>query len=324
MLRGWRFRGKTKDLKVIGWRAATQDLQMLHGQTLERNKPVALVQETHCQKTPNIQIPAHLPFNKQEKCVSIKYALTQSLFGSLHAIARHFTSFVKHELRTHRGGSFSAVSKGLWRCFGWAPSHPRVRREKKRRFPPSPGHFAHEKRLIDTCCIYSWHYSTAWTLKSSYVHLPSVIYLLLLLLLQLSVVTGGRWVEGGWVLKTFTFIGLHSPLLKHTALAIGSSQQLRRQFGGVLSHLLLVCSLRRGPSGTLVLTSSRLGADSSHSHAVLDEVSRQSSVVDLLHVLLDLGFGVLQQVGLTLRGEMEEIRRNEDRGEKWKRAKKDE
>lgn len=44
--------------------------------------------------------------------------------------------------------------------------------------------------------------------------------------------------------------------------------------------------------------------DPPHPDALLGEVSGQSSVVDLLHVLLDFSFGVLQQVRLTLKQEM--------------------
>ena len=60
-----------------------------------------------------------------------------------------------------------------------------------------------------------------------------------------------------------------------------------------------------GPSsacvGFVILASPCLGADSSHPCTLLGEVSSQSRIVDLLHVLLDFSFGVLQQVSLTLR-----------------------
>lgn len=47
-----------------------------------------------------------------------------------------------------------------------------------------------------------------------------------------------------------------------------------------------------------------LGVDSSYSQTLLGEVSSQSSIVNLLHVLMDFGFGVFQQVSLTLREEI--------------------
>lgn len=88
------------------------------------------------------------------------------------------------------------------------------------------------------------------------------------------------------------------------------SQQLCRQFGHVLFYLL---AMPRGSSGKrgglVILASSCLGADSSHSWTLLGEVSSQSSIVDLLHVLLDFSFGVLQPVSLTLREKKREIRR---------------
>lgn len=84
----------------------------------------------------------------------------------------------------------------------------------------------------------------------------------------------------------------------------GSLKRLRRQF-----VLLLLARPRHygASSGSVVVTSPRLRADPLHAHALLGEVPGQSRVVDLLHVLLHLGFGVLQQVGLTL-GERQEVR----------------
>lgn len=76
----------------------------------------------------------------------------------------------------------------------------------------------------------------------------------------------------------------------------------RRRFAGVFSHLLVVRSLCEG---FVVLASAGQGVDPSHPDVLLGEVSGQSSVVNLLHVLLDFSFGVLQQVCLTLKQEME-------------------
>lgn len=77
--------------------------------------------------------------------------------------------------------------------------------------------------------------------------------------------------------------------------------ELRWWFAGIFFRLLVVCSLCEG---FVVLTSSGEGVDPPHPDALLGEVSGQSSVVDLLHVLLDFSFGVLQQVRLTLKEEM--------------------
>lgn len=77
--------------------------------------------------------------------------------------------------------------------------------------------------------------------------------------------------------------------------------ELRWWFAGILFHLLVVCSLCEG---FVVLTSPGEGVDPPHPDALLGEVSGQSGVVDLLHVLLDFSFGVLQQVRLTLKQEM--------------------
>lgn len=84
----------------------------------------------------------------------------------------------------------------------------------------------------------------------------------------------------------------------------GSLKQLRWQF---VLLLLARPSHYQASSGSIVVTSPRLRADPLHAHALLGEVPGQSCVVDLLHVLLHLGFGVLQQVGLTL-GERQEVR----------------
>lgn len=74
--------------------------------------------------------------------------------------------------------------------------------------------------------------------------------------------------------------------------------ELRWWFAGIFFHLLVVCSLCEG---FVVRTSPGEGVHPPHPDALLGEVSSQSSVVDLLHVLLDFSFGVLQQVRLTLK-----------------------
>lgn len=77
--------------------------------------------------------------------------------------------------------------------------------------------------------------------------------------------------------------------------------ELRWWLAGIFFHLLVVCSLCEG---FVVLSSPGEGVDPPHPDALLGEVSGQSGVVDLLHVLLDFSFGVLQQVRLTLKQEI--------------------
>lgn len=62
--------------------------------------------------------------------------------------------------------------------------------------------------------------------------------------------------------------------------------------------------LWRGSSNTwcgfVILTSSCLGAYSFHSYAFFAEVSSQSGIMDLLHVLLYFSLGTFQKVSLAL------------------------
>lgn len=78
--------------------------------------------------------------------------------------------------------------------------------------------------------------------------------------------------------------------------------ELRGRPAGVFFHRLLVWPPREG---FVVRTSAGEGVDSPHADAFLGEVSGEGGVVNLLHVLLDFGLGVLQQVRLTLKQETE-------------------
>lgn len=103
-------------------------------------------------------------------------------------------------------------------------------------------------------------------------------------------------------LRCCTRFGTHITVLN--VRKEGSLKRLRRRF-----VLLLLARPRhyRASSGSVVVTSPHLRADPLHAHALFGEVPGQSRVVNLLHVLLHLGFGLLQQVGLTL-GERQEVR----------------
>lgn len=85
-------------------------------------------------------------------------------------------------------------------------------------------------------------------------------------------------------------------------------------------HLLSFACYAEGPlaldNGCIILTlASRLGANSSHSQALLGEVSSQGSIADLFYVLLDFSLGMLKQVGLALDVRREEEGANQQEGE---------
>ncbi len=216
------------------------------------------------------------------------------------------------------GGSISKFAKGFEDLLAELWVIPDCAR-KMTYFHPSSKHIAHKKRLIDTCCIYSLiQYKLNLGFTSNYIHLPSVVCLL-----QCSAAHKGHQV-GGWWLQ-FEDIYIHllfcSSLLKTQHLLWVSYLMVKVCHKGGVRHwssfndmkgfvtaatmAIWSCPLSFGSTSTrrgfVILTSSRLGADSSHPCAFLGEVSSQSSIVDLLHVLLDFSFGMLQKVSLTLR-----------------------
>lgn len=122
--------------------------------------------------------------------------------------------------------------------------------------------------------------------------------------------TGGWTASAFWRLKNSTCYCSHLACVNVWHLDLGNTfnntqRVCHSSYNGKLVTSSFICSLCRGSSssggGLLILASPRLGADSFHSDALLGEVSRQRSIVDLLHVLLDFSFGVFQQVSLTLR-----------------------
>lgn len=99
----------------------------------------------------------------------------------------------------------------------------------------------------------------------------------------------------------------------HLQLPHASDTDLLEQFATVFFHLLVICSFYEG---FVILTSSGERLDPSHANTLLGEVAGQSSIMNLLHVLLDFSFGVLQQVCLTLKQEtdtMEALQNNPNR-----------
>lgn len=77
----------------------------------------------------------------------------------------------------------------------------------------------------------------------------------------------------------------------------GAAPKLPERRWRLLSFGARLPALRR----VLTFSGERVGP--SHAGAFLGEVSGESGVVNLLHVLLDFSFGVLQQVRLTLGAE---------------------
>lgn len=131
------------------------------------------------------------------------------------------------------------------------------------------GYIPHEKQLLDFC-IYSWiQYELSLGFKPHNIHLSEP-----------------RSSAELWASFWRRISETHSLELR------------RRWFAGVFSHLLVVRSLCEG---FVVLTSPGQGVHPPHPDVLLGQVSGQSSVVNLLHVLLDFSFGVLQQVCLTLK-----------------------
>lgn len=87
------------------------------------------------------------------------------------------SSFVKHKLLTCGGGSISTVSKRALNIFWRSWVIPDCG-SKTHIFPPSLRHIAN-KRLIDTCCIYSViQYKLNLGFKSHYIHPSGAINLL--------------------------------------------------------------------------------------------------------------------------------------------------
>lgn len=142
-------------------------------------------------------------------------------------------------------------------------------------------HIPHEKPLLDFIrLIYSWiQYELSLGFECHYIHRSE----------SCSHELSTRFSEDA--------LQLRLPRLSASQLL-----ELRWQPAGVFFHLLLVCPPCKG---FVVRTSSGQRVDSSHADAFLGEVSGESGVMNLLHVLLDFSFGVLQQVCLTLKQEME-------------------
>lgn len=222
------------------------------------------------------------------------------------------SSFVKHTLPTCGSGSTSSFLKG---CFLFIYLFFNVFWLRSESPPDCTRQIPHKKRLIDTFfCIYSLiQYKLNLGFESNYIPLPSVIVLLQCsdLYSSLRRVGGCGWhfedfyihrlfhctcYRSHWFLKVCYHDGIRWVNFNDMNLRV-LAQQLRWQFGGVLLRLLVICSRCRGSSssrcGFVILTSSCLGAHSSHSETLLGEVSSQSSIVNLLHVLLDFSFDML-------------------------------
>lgn len=100
---------------------------------------------------------------------------------------------------------------------------------------------------------------------------------------------------------------LRSPVLRWhswTTLALSTSFTVMLFWILLKSDInLVICLLYRPTSSTcvvVIVVLTGLGAHSFQPYSVLGEVSRQSGVVHLLHVLLNFRFGVFEQIGLTL------------------------